>query len=56
MIFDEPTSALDKASKENFWAYINKIKKEKIILVVTHDSNVKLLCDENIELKKFNTP
>lgn len=52
MIFDEPTSALDKKSKENFWTYLSGIKENKIILVVTHDNNIKLMCDENIELER----
>ena len=38
LILDEPTSALDTAGKAALWAYLNVIKREKIIIVITHDS------------------
>lgn len=37
MIFDEPTSALDIGSRKEFCEYIQKVKKDKIIITVTHD-------------------
>lgn len=37
MIFDEPTSALDAGSRKEFCEYIQKVKKDKIIIIVTHD-------------------
>jgi len=39
LILDEPTSALDTAGKAALWAYLNEIKREKIIIVITHDSS-----------------
>jgi len=37
IILDEPTSALDSASKLALRTYLNKIKEDKIIIVITHD-------------------
>ena len=34
---DEPTSALDTASTVALKAYLNEIKHDKIIIVITHD-------------------
>jgi len=39
LILDEPTSALDVASKTALRAYLDEIKMEKIILVITHDED-----------------
>ena len=39
IILDEPTSALDMASKSALKAYLDEIKKEKIIIVITHDND-----------------
>jgi len=40
MIFDEPTSALDLASTERLIDYLEQIKKDKIIIIVTHDERI----------------
>ena len=53
MIFDEPTSALDVESKEKFKNYINSIKRNKIIIIISHDSSIYDIYDEVIELNKF---
>ena len=37
LILDEPTSALDNDSRTNLRRYLNEIKAEKIIIIVTHD-------------------
>lgn len=37
LILDEPTSALDKKSKINFIKYLNNIKKNKIIIIASHE-------------------
>lgn len=50
LIFDEPTSALDTATIENFVSYLCSIKKDKIIIIITHDENVKSCCDKIIRL------
>jgi len=49
LIFDEPTSALDLQATKKFMSYIQQIKKDKIIILVTHDSYIKGLCDEVID-------
>lgn len=50
MIFDEPTSALDAESVKLFIKYVKEIKKEKIILIVSHDETMEQLYDEKILL------
>ena len=37
IIFDESTSSLDRKSEDEFMAVVNKIKKDKIILFITHN-------------------
>lgn len=39
LILDEPTSALDTNSRVALKAYLNEIKQNKIIIVVTHDKD-----------------
>ena len=39
VILDEPTSALDAASKAAFREYLDEVKKDKIIVIVTHDKD-----------------
>lgn len=50
MIFDEPSSALDSESKEKLKNYLNNIKKDKIIIAISHDSFIKDICDVIINL------
>lgn len=50
MIFDEPTSALDAETTGRFIEYLRKIKKDRIIILITHDDFVKGACDEIIPL------
>ncbi|MNH86750.1 Lipid A export ATP-binding/permease protein MsbA [compost metagenome] len=50
MIFDEPSSALDISSTISFMNYINKIKSNKIIIIVSHDEIVLEMCDEVVEI------
>ena len=45
MIFDEPTASLDEKSKKKFYHLINEIKHDKIIIVVSHDAELK----ENVD-------
>jgi len=44
MIFDEPTSALDEKSTVQFIEYLDTIKSEKIIIIVTHDLKIRNKC------------
>lgn len=50
MLFDEPTSALDKESRVFFIEYLKKIKKNHIIVIVSHDNNLISQCDNLIDL------
>lgn len=50
MIFDEPTSALDMNTTRKFINYLQKIKSDKIIIIVTHDEYVKGCCDEIVQI------
>mgnify|MGYP002225144678 FL=1 len=37
LILDEPASALDTDSREQLYNYLNTIKRNSIIFIVTHD-------------------
>jgi len=50
MIFDEPTSALDSESAYNFISHLMSLKKEKLIILVTHDEEIKKNADVIIAL------
>jgi len=55
MIFDEPSSALDKSTIEKFMMYLHKIKRDKMIIIVTHDDVVKEFCDSVINIATIST-
>jgi len=50
MIFDEPTSALDEKTARQFMEYLQEIKQNKIIIVISHDNSVKRQCDNTLEI------
>ena len=50
LILDEPTSAMDEAGKEKLKAYLQEIKEDKIILIVTHDTMLMDNVDEVIRM------
>ncbi len=50
ILLDEPTFSLDIRSENNFIKILNKIKKDKIILLVIHKYLGKLKIDKTIEL------
>jgi len=50
MIFDEPSSALDKNAEEIIKKSLLKIKKEKIIIIISHSDNLLAICDDVIDL------
>jgi len=50
MIFDEPTSAMDVQTIEKFAKHLQNIKSDKIIIIITHDSELKGIFDEIMEL------
>lgn len=55
MILDEPTSALDVESKEKLRIYLNSVKKNKIIIVISHDSFIQEFCDVVVDLNNYLT-
>ena len=46
MIFDEPTSALDSQTTKNFMEYLERVKADKIIIIITHEETVLDFCDK----------
>jgi ATP-binding cassette, subfamily B, bacterial PglK len=46
IIFDESTSSLDRKTEDEFMSVVNKIKKDKIILFITHNK----LLEENFDV------
>ena len=50
LVFDEPTANLDVDSIEKFQSAIKQISKEKICIVVTHDTSTITVCDNILEL------
>jgi len=52
MIFDEPTSALDAETAKQFLEHLHRLKKDKIIILITHDETAKGYCDEVVIIEK----
>lgn len=50
IIMDEPTANLDTARCEWLMNTLSKIKKDKIILIISHDKNMFEIFDENINI------
>lgn len=50
IIMDEPTANLDTARCEWLMNDLSKIKKDKIILIISHDKNMFEIFDENINI------
>ncbi|WP_430885011.1 ABC transporter ATP-binding protein [Fusibacter sp. JL216-2] len=50
-ILDEPFTGLDSESCELLIKYLNKIKKDKIILIISHNTMSEFICDRTITLK-----
>lgn len=49
-ILDEPTSNIDNESKKHLLDFISLIKKDKIIILITHDKEVKDIADKTIDM------
>lgn len=45
LLFDEPTVNLDAESIEAFWQNVERLKADRICLIVTHDPRIVALCD-----------
>lgn len=49
-----PTSALDEESIRCLQAYLNEIKKDKIIILISHNSDFISISDEIVDLDKLD--
>ena len=54
IIFDEPTSSLDGESKKNVIKLIELIKREKTVMIISHDPDFKSIMDRLIVFEKGN--
>ncbi len=52
IIFDEATNALDKDTEDKILKMIQELKKNKLIFIVTHNTNPLNICDETIKIDK----
>ncbi len=52
LIFDEPTNNLDFETKHKFIKFFNTIKKNKLIIIISHDRDLLSKCDNSYILKK----
>lgn len=50
ILADEPTGNLDHKNEEEIFNYLKQISKEKCVIVVSHNPNIKKYCDEIIKL------
>lgn len=54
LIFDEPTSALDQETRREFFDLLKKIKREKIIIFISHDKENYQVADQTINLSEYH--
>ena len=53
IIADEPTTGLDKETADIILDYLDKLaQKEKIVIIATHDENVKKYCNNVYNIEK----
>ncbi|MBO5353298.1 MAG: ABC transporter ATP-binding protein [Lachnospiraceae bacterium] len=52
LVLDEPTSAMDAEGQERLIKYLGEIKKDKIIIVITHDEKMMDAADEVVRMQK----
>ena len=50
ILLDEPTSSLDKINEKKVYEYLRKIKKNKIIFIISHKNENKKYFDKVINL------
>lgn len=50
LVFDEPTNDLDEESRREFAEYVHRNPFDQLILVVSHDRDLILACDEKLDL------
>ena len=51
IILDEPTSAQDNKIEKSFMEVLKKIKKDKIIIIISHSKNIHSICDLNFKVE-----
>ncbi len=52
MIFDEPTSAIDRANEKKFFCDLKTHKKDRLIIIITHNLNMAKYADEILIIDK----
>ncbi|MFR2844358.1 MAG: hypothetical protein ACLTB0_02090 [Finegoldia magna] len=52
IILDEPSAMLDKESTNNLLNYLQQIKNDKIIIMISHDIRLIDVSDEVVSLSK----
>lgn len=55
LLFDEPSSALDSYTSKLLIDYLHTIKKDKVIIIVTHDLTLANKCDEVIDFDNLKS-
>ena len=50
IFLDEPTSALDTEGKKRLMAYLDSVRKSKLIIISTHDDEIAKWCDERLNI------
>lgn len=55
LLFDEPSSALDSYTSKLLIDYLHTIKKDKVIIIVTHDLTLANKCDELIDFDNLKS-
>ena len=53
LILDEPTSALDDINTKKIFKLLNEIKKDVIVIIITHDKEIISKCDKLFNLEKI---
>ena len=54
LILDEFTSALDKENEKQIIMSLKQLKKDRIILISSHNSFISSISDKTFELKRSN--
>ena len=50
LVLDEPTGSLDEKNAQIIFDSLNILKKDKIVIIVTHDKELSKMCDKLISL------
>jgi len=54
ILLDEPTSSLDEYNESQFMKNLINLKKDKIIIIISHRNSIKDYCDEIIHIENKN--